>query len=200
MTEIRDNAGQEKRLIRESGVEARVAAIVEPLMEALGYRLVRIRLSNQNGLTLQIMAERFDGSMDVEGCEELSRAISPALDVDDPVDRAYHLEISSPGIDRPLVRRSDFEKWRGHLARIETLEPVGGRKRFRGKLEALSEHGVRLLVEAEEADGGNEVELPLQLLSSARLVLTDDLIRDALREDRKLRKARKAKGVDSSGE
>ncbi|MBN9447917.1 MAG: ribosome maturation factor RimP, partial [Bosea sp.] len=120
----------EARIVVESGVAARVAAIVEPAILDLGYRLVRVRVTGQNGCTVQIMAERPDGSMTVEGCEEISQAVSPVLDVDDPVQAAYYLEVSSPGIDRPLVRASDFERWAGHLAKFEMSEPVGGRKRF----------------------------------------------------------------------
>ena len=101
------------------------------MLRAIGFRLVRVRLSGQNGLTLQIMAEREDGTMTVEGCEEVSRAVSPALDVDDPIDKAYHLEVSSPGIDRPLVRKSDFAIWKGHLVKVDTSILVADRKRFR---------------------------------------------------------------------
>ena len=108
------------RLIVEEGQEARIAAIIMPEIESLGFRLVRVRLSQMNGLTLQIMAERPDGSMSVEDCEILSNAVSPVLDVEDPINAAYHLEVSSPGIDRPLVRRSDFETWSGHVAKLET--------------------------------------------------------------------------------
>ncbi len=198
MTELEQTDRGEARLIRETGVEARVASIVEPLMDALGYRLVRVRMSAQNGLTLQIMAERLDGSMDVEGCEELSRVISPALDVDDPVDRAYNLEISSPGIDRPLVRRSDFEKWRGHLARIETGTPIGGRKRFRGAIAEVGDDRVMIMAEAES--GQEEVAIPFDALVSARLVLTDELVRDALKADRRQRRqARKSRGQAAAG-
>ena len=99
----------DNRIIVEEGLEGRIAAIVEPVIEQLGYRLVRIRMSGLNGTTLQIMAERPDGTMTVEDCEAVSRGVSPVLDVEDPLDRAYHLEVSSPGIDRPLVRRQDFE-------------------------------------------------------------------------------------------
>ncbi len=108
------------RIIRESGVDARIALIVEPVLAADGYRLVRVRLSGQNGLTLQIMAEREDGTMTVEDCEAVSRLLSPVLDVEDPIDKAYHLEISSPGIDRPLVRKSDFADSVGRLVKVET--------------------------------------------------------------------------------
>ncbi|HET7806472.1 MAG TPA: ribosome maturation factor RimP, partial [Pseudolabrys sp.] len=112
-------AQDEPRLIVEPGLPARVAAIVEPVLQQLGFRLVRVRVSGAEGCTVQIMAERPDGSMSVEDCEEVSRAISPVLDVADPIDRAYRLEISSPGIDRPLVRKSDFDRYAGHLVRIE---------------------------------------------------------------------------------
>ena len=116
----------EPRIVTETGLEARIAHIVEPMVAGLGYRLVRVKLSAMNGTTLQIMAERPDGTMTVEDCERLSRDLSPALDVEDPIDRAYHLEVSSPGIDRPLVRRSDFERWAGHVAKIELARPLTG--------------------------------------------------------------------------
>src|SRR5690349_19663140 len=125
MTEPAGETAREDRIVRETGVDARVAHIIEPVVEGLGYRLVRVRLSGQNGLTLQIMAERSDGTMTVEDCEALSRAVSPALDVDDPIDKAYHLEVSSPGIDRPLVRKSDFSTWNGHLVKLDTSILVG---------------------------------------------------------------------------
>src|SRR6187399_2036381 len=122
------------RLIHESGTDAKIAAVVAPVLRTVGFRLVRVRLSAQNGLTLQIMAEREDGTMTVEDCEEVSRAVSPALDVDDPIEKAYHLEVSSPGIDRPLVRKSDFVTWTGHLVKMETSVIVADRKRFKGKI------------------------------------------------------------------
>jgi ribosome maturation factor RimP len=126
----------EPRLIVEQGLAARVAAIVAPAIADVGYRLVRVRISGQNGCTLQIMAERDDGTMGVEDCETVSRAVSPVLDVEDPMDRAYHLEISSPGIDRPLVRAGDFARWLGHDMKVEMLVAAHGRKRFRGILTA----------------------------------------------------------------
>ena len=121
----------EPRLIEETGVAARVARVVEPTIEGIGFRLVRVKISAQNGCTVQIMAERPDGSMNVDDCEKISRALSPVLDVDDPVGVAYHLEISSPGIDRPLVRKSDFDRWAGHEAKIELRQMLAGRKRGR---------------------------------------------------------------------
>ena len=133
MTESIDTLdGIEPRLIVEQGVAARVAAIVEPVLAGFGLRLVRVRISGMLGCTVQIMAERPDGSMTIEDCETVSRALSPVLDVADPIDRAYHLEVSSPGMDRPLVRRSDFERYAGSQVKIEMAIAVGGRRRFRG--------------------------------------------------------------------
>ena len=124
----------EPRLIVETGLDRRVADIIEPTIEQIGYQLVRVRLSAQNGATLQIMCEKPDGTMTVEDCEQVSMAVSPVLDVEDPIDKAYHLEVSSPGIDRPMVRKSDFTKWTGHVVKFETSVMVEGRKRFRGVL------------------------------------------------------------------
>ncbi len=124
----------EPRLIGEPGLPARVATVAEPVIEGLGYRLVRVKVSAAEGCTVQIMAERPDGGMTVEDCETISRALSPVLDVADPIEKAYRLEISSPGIDRPLVRKSDFDRFTGHLAKIEMEVAVDGRKRFRGEL------------------------------------------------------------------
>jgi ribosome maturation factor RimP len=171
----------DQRLITESGPAARVAAIVEPVIEDLGFRLVRVKVSGLNGCTLQVMAERPDGTMSVEDCEGLSRAVSPVLDLDDPIGRAYHLEISSPGIDRPLVRRSDFERWTEHEAKIEMAMPVDGRKRFRGVIRGVEAD--MALIELPDVKEGEErlVRLPLGDLSDARLVLTDELIRESLR-------------------
>lgn len=178
------------RIIRETGVDAKVAAIVQPVLQVLGFRLVRVRLSGLNGATLQIMAERFDGTMTVEDCELISRNVSPALDVDDPISGKYHLEVSSPGIDRPLVRVSDFADWSGHLARIETSMIINGRKKFRGKITAHDDEGVT--IENDQVGYGHEqvVTIPYDVISDARLVLTDDLIRDALRKDKDLREGR----------
>lgn len=174
----------EARLITETGLDLRIAQMIEPLLQSMGFNLVRVRLSGQNGLTLQIMAERFDGTMTVEDCEEVSMAVSPVLDVEDPIDKAYHLEVSSPGIDRPLVRKSDFEKWVGHILKCETSVLVDNRKRFRGKLVSANETGFS--IERDQPGYGEEltVEIPYSALSEARLILTDDLIRDALKADK----------------
>ena len=172
---------QEPRLVVESGVALRVAAIIEPAIVDLGYRLVRVRISAQNGCTLQIMAERPDGTMNVEGCEEVSQAVSPALDVDDPIQAAYHLEISSPGIDRPLVRASDFERWAGHLAKIDTSEPVAGRKRFRGILRGVAGQDALLTRDDAKSEEERDVAIPMRAIAEARLVLTDALVTESLR-------------------
>jgi ribosome maturation factor RimP len=182
------------RLIIEPGLSARVAAIAEPVIEQLGYRLVRVRISGAEGCTVQIMAERPDGSMTVEDCESISRALSPVLDVADPIERAYRLEISSPGIDRPLVRKSDFERYAGHLAKIETTMPVQGRKRFRGFLIGAEGEAARL--RRDDATEGEEAEvlLPIEDMSEAKLVLTDELVTEALRREKSAkRQAREAR-------
>jgi ribosome maturation factor RimP len=187
-------ATSEPRLIIEPGLPARVAAIVEPVIEQLGYRLVRVRVSGAEGCTVQIMAERPDGTMTVEDCEAVSRALSPVLDVTDPIDRAYRLEISSPGIDRPLVRKSDFERYTGHIAKIETALPILGRKRFRGLLMGTDGEAAR--IRRDDAAEGEEAEvlLPIEEMSEAKLVLTDQLVTEALRREKSAkREAREAR-------
>jgi ribosome maturation factor RimP len=183
------------RIVRESGIDARVAQIIAPILRATGYRLVRVRISGQNGLTLQVMAEREDGTMTVEDCEEVSRAISPALDVDDPIGKAYHLEVSSPGIDRPLVRKSDFTTWTGHLVKVETSILVTDRKRFRGTIAEADADGFTVARDKPAYGEEPSVKIPYEAIGEVRLVLTDDLIRDALSRDNRLRKeARKRRG------
>ena len=193
-TNAASNAPNEPRLIVEPGLPARVAAIAEPVIEQLGYRLVRVRVSGAEGCTVQIMAERPDGSMTVEDCESISRALSPVFDVADPVDQAYRLEISSPGIDRPLVRKSDFERYAGHLAKIETAMPVQGRRRFRGVL--IGTEGEAARIRRDDAAEGEEVEilLPIDEMSEAKLLLTDELVTEALRREKSAkREAREAR-------
>jgi ribosome maturation factor RimP len=171
----------DERLITETGVAARVAAVVEPVIGDLGFRLVRIKVTGQNGCTVQIMAEREDGTMSVADCEAVSRAVSPVLDLEDPIGRAYYLEVSSPGIDRPLVRAGDFTRWAGYEAKIEMAVPVNGRKRFRGVVRG-AENGEGL-VELPDVKEGEEtlVRLPLSDIGEARLVLTEELVRESLR-------------------
>ena len=177
----------EPRLIIEQGVAARVAALATPVLTGLGYRLVRVRVSGTSGCTVQIMAERPDGGMAIEDCEAASRALSPVFDVEDPIDREYRLEISSPGIDRPLVRRSDFERHAGHEMKVEMAVAREGRKRFRGVLLGVEGEAARLrrkdAAEGEETD----VLLPIADMAEARLVLTDALIRKSLRRDKRAR-------------
>ena len=172
---------RDKRLMTETGAAARVAAIVEPVIRDLGFDLVRVRVTGANGCTVQVMAERPDGTMSVDECEAVSRAISPVLDLEEPISQAYYLEVSSPGIDRPLVRASDFERWTGYDAKIEMAVPLNGRKRFRGFIRGVAEEAV--IIELPDVKEGEErmVRLPLTDLGEARLVLTDDLIRESLR-------------------
>jgi len=172
---------QDRRLIVEQGAAARVASIAEPVIAGLGYRLVRVRISGLNGCTVQIMAERADGSMQIEDCEAVSRALSPVLDVEDPIDRAYRLEISSPGIDRPLVRCSDFDRYAGHVAKIEMTLPFNGRRRFRGVLLGTEGEAVRLRREDAGAEEEPEVLLPIADMAEAKLVITDALVAESLR-------------------
>jgi ribosome maturation factor RimP len=144
----------EPRLIAETGTAARVAALAEPALATLGYRLVRVRISGADGCTVQVMAERSDGNFEIEDCEAASRLLSPLLDEVDPIDRAYRLEISSPGIDRPLVRRSDFERFTGHIVKVEMNLPVDGRKRFRGTL--LGTEGDIVRIRGDEAKSADK--------------------------------------------
>jgi ribosome maturation factor RimP len=171
----------EPRLVVEPGAAARVSAVAGPVLQGMGYRLVRIKISGEAGCTVQIMAERPDGTMQIEDCEAISRALSPVLDVADPIDRAYRLEISSPGIDRPLVRRSDFERFNGHLVKIEMAVAHQGRKRFRGTLGAVEDNAVRLHRDDTRAEEDADVLLVMEDISDARLVLTDELIAESMR-------------------
>jgi ribosome maturation factor RimP len=171
----------EPRLVVEPGVAARVSAVAAPVLQGMGYRLVRIRISGEAGCTVQIMAERPDGSMQIEDCEAISRALSPVLDVADPIERAYRLEISSPGIDRPLVRRSDFERYSGHLVKVEMAVAHQGRKRFRGTLAGVEGDAVRLHRDDTPADEDADVLLVMEDIADARLVLTDELIAESMR-------------------
>src|SRR5262245_29091015 len=201
MTPIAANESGDERIISESGIDARIASIVEPVLRAIGFRLVRVRLSGQNGLTLQIMAEREDGTMTVEDCEEVSRALSPVLDVEDPIEKAYHLEVSSPGIDRPLVRKSDFVTWTGHLLKMETSILVAERKRFRGRIAEAGAADV--VIERDQPAYGEEatVRVPYEAIAEARLILTDDLVREALTKDKKARQeAKKRRNEPETGE
>jgi ribosome maturation factor RimP len=177
----------EARLIGDSGLGERVGRIATPVLRDLGYRLVRVKISSAAGATIQIMAERPDGTMSIEDCERVSVALSPVFDVEEPMAQAYRLEISSPGIDRPLVRESDFARAIGHEARVEMAVAVNGRKRFRGHLAAVTSEpdgpAARMALVADDGSK-SEVDLPIRAMAEARLVLTDDLIRAALRREK----------------
>lgn len=166
----------EKRYIKETGLEQRIARIVEPVANDLGYALVRVKVTQENGCTLQIMAEDADGRFAITDCERLSKDISPALDVEDPIDREYHLEVSSPGIDRPLVRARDYRTYLGHEAKVELGDPLNGRKRFRGLIEGVTDDTVTIrLPDVPKGDDPNHV-LPLASVAEAKLVMTDKLM------------------------
>jgi ribosome maturation factor RimP len=185
MNDLTDTAASaEPRLIVEPGVSARVAAIVEPVLEGLGYRLVRVRVSGSDGCTVQVMAERPDGTMNIDDCEICSRALSPVLDTADPVDRAYRLELSSPGIDRPLVRQSDFNRYVNNAVKIEMAVAVDGRKRFRGQL--LGAEGNLARIQRDDAAAGEspDVMLPIEEMADAKLVLNDALIAESFRRSK----------------
>jgi ribosome maturation factor RimP len=185
---------EEPRLITEPGRAARVATIVEPVLAGLGYRLVRVHVSGFAGCTVQIMAERPDGTMTIEDCEAASRALSPVLDVADPIEGSYRLEISSPGIDRPLVRHSDFDRYAGNVAQIEMQVPIDGRRRFRGVLLGTDDDNVRMRCNDLPVDRA-EVLLRIDDMSEAKLVLTDSLISQSLRRSK--REEREARGHSS---
>jgi ribosome maturation factor RimP len=193
----------EARLIDDAGPALRIGRIAAPVLRDLGLRLVRVKISAAAGATVQIMAERPDGTMSIEDCERASVALSPVFDVEEPMARAYRLEISSPGIDRPLVRESDFARAVGHEARIEMAVPINGRKRFRGQIEAVGPGpdgpAARLLVVGEDKSGTTHVELPIRAMGEARLVLTDELIRAALRREKAASKEIKGASKPRSG-
>ncbi len=177
-----DPSGKEElreRFIQESGLAARIAALAEPVFEDLGFRLVRVKMSGTGGVTLQIMADRPSGGMTVDDCALLSRRLSPLLDAHDPIAGGYHLEVSTPGIDRPLVRPSDFIDWAGHEAKIEMREMIGGRRRFRGILDGYENGEARLVMEVDGYSEPQVIGLPVALIGEAKLVLTDRLLKMA---------------------
>jgi ribosome maturation factor RimP len=166
----------EKRYVKETGLEARIAAIVEPVANDLGYALVRVKVTQENGCTLQIMAEDENGRFAITDCERLSKDLSPVLDVEDPIEREYHLEVSSPGIDRPLVRARDFAAHIGHEAKIELSDLVEGRKRFRGSIVAVDDETFTISVPDTPKGEDPNHRLPLAMLAEAKLVMTDALL------------------------
>ena len=167
------------RFIQETGLAGSIAELVTPVLDDLGFRLVRVDVSGRDGKTVQVMAERADGTISIDDCEAISRQLSPILDVHDPIAGNYRLEVSSPGIDRPLVRATDFEAWSGYEAKIGLKQSIEGRKRFHGRIEGFEADEVRLEVELDDL-GLQTIGVPVDLISEARLVLTDELVREAL--------------------
>lgn len=173
-------------LIAKTGIDRRLADIIGPTIEGLGFELVRIRMQGGRHPLLQIMADRPEGGIDVDDCATISTAVSAVLDVEDPIEEKYTLEVSSPGIDRPLTRLKDFDVWEGYEARIETDEQIDGRKRFKGILRGTEDDEV--LIEIENQGEQVVIGLKFDWLSDAKLILTDELIAEMLRQ-------RKAAGI-----
>ncbi|AGA64021.1 hypothetical protein B488_00280 [Liberibacter crescens BT-1] len=163
------------RLIVEVGIERSIADVIEPLIVSMDFRLVQIMLFGKNRLTLQVLVERNDGTMTLKDCEELSRAISPVLDVEDLIDKPYTLEVSSPGINRPMVRKSDFVRWKDFVIKCKTNVMIGNSKKFCGKIFEVGNDSFIL-----EIDLASRVEIPFSSLSMAKLVVTDEMIRNSL--------------------
>ena len=171
-------------MVAKAPIDQRLARIVLPTIEGMGFRLVRMRLMGGNRITLQIMAERAPdtegaGTMEVEDCAKLSRALSAALDIEDPIEGEYRLEVSSPGIDRPLTRLEDFARWKGYQARLDTTEMIDGRKRFKGVLAGVE--GTEILIEIDDPNIEGAIGLEFDWLADAKLVLTDELVAETLR-------------------
>ncbi len=173
-------------LIAKTAIDKRLSDIIRPVVEGMGFELVRLRLMGGNNPTLQVMADRPEGGIEVDDCADISTALSAVLDVEDPIEGNYSLEVSSPGIDRPLTRLKDFDTWVGHEARLETHDLIDGRKRFRGQLAGTE--GDEVLIEISDQGVPVTIGLKFDWLAEAKLMLTDDLIRDVLR-------ARKAAGI-----
>lgn len=169
----------EQRFIKETGLEARVSRIVEPVANGLGFSLERVKITQENGCTLQIMAEDENGRFTIVNCEKLSKDLSPALDVEDPIEREYHLEVSSPGIDRPLVRRRDFAAYVGHDVKIELSDMINGRKRFRGFIKSVDEDAVVITLPDAPTGTDPDHRLPFITIGEAKLVMTDALMEKA---------------------
>ena len=173
-------------LVAKTAMDRRLAEIVQPVIEGMGFELVRIRLMGGATRTLQIMADRPEGGIEVDDCGEISTAVSAILDVEDPIEENFILEVSSPGIDRPLTRLKDFEMWKGWEARIETTELIDGRRRFKGTLAGVE--GDEVLIALDEGKEPVIIGLQFDWLSDAKLILTDELITEMLRQ-------KKASGV-----
>lgn len=175
----------ESRIICESGQEARLASLIEPIIESLDMCLVQVRLLQHNGLTLQVMAERPDGTMSIDDCELLSRSLSSVLDIEDPLPGGYMLEVSSPGLDRPLVRQCDFEKYLGYRVKLDIKGKISGKSSFKGILLSFTEEEIVLRTP------GDDIAIPVSALHRARLLSDESMIKESLRRDKMIRK-----GVD----
>jgi ribosome maturation factor RimP len=173
-------------LVAKTAMDRRIADIIQPVIEGLGFELVRIRLMGGATRILQIMADKPEGGIEVDHCGDISTAVSAVLDVEDPIEENYVLEVSSPGIDRPLTRLKDFEMWKGWEARVETTELIDGRRRFKGTLGGVE--GEEVLIEIDEGKETVTIGLQFDWLSDAKLILTDELISEMLRQ-------KKASGV-----
>ena len=178
-SDMHSQVREEPRICSETGPAQHIANVTEPVIEDMGYRLVRVQLGGQHRTTVQVMIERPDGTLAIEDCVAVTRILSPLLDVEDPLPGGYQLEVSSPGIDRPLVRPEDFERWAGCEAKIEVREMLAGRKRFRGQIEGFTDGEVRLEMEIEGHDQPQIVGIPFDSIHSAKLVMNDDLLKRA---------------------
>lgn len=178
--------GLMSNLIAKSSIDRRMAEIITPVIEDMGFELVRVRLMGGETKTLQVMADRPEGGINVDDCADISTAISASLDVEDPIEGAYHLEVSSPGIDRPLTRLKDFDIWQGYDAKLETSDMIDGRKRFKGVLAGVE--GDEVLINIEQGAETVTLGLHFDWLADAKLVLSDELIAEMLRQ-------RKASGI-----
>ena len=192
-----ENRAERSHLVAPGAVAARIADLVEPTISDLGYELVRLRLTGEQGGTLQLMAEKPDGTMKVEGCEEVSRSVSAILDVEDPIKGQFVLEVSSPGIGRPLTREKDFESWAGFEAKVELSEALAGRKRFRGDLQGVEAGEVLLTLTVEGHTEPQTIGLPFSLISEARLAMTDELVEEA---GKRFKGADEATGQDNDSD
>lgn len=172
----------DERFVREAGLAAEIAALAAPVLEELGFDLVRVRIMGQDGTTVQIMIERSGGAISVDDCAEVSRRLSPLLDAHDPMPGGYNLEVSSPGFARPLVRPRDFIAWAGHEARIELKELIDGRRRFKGEIEGFGDGEVRLKVELEGFDAPQVIGLSVGLIDEAKLIIDDTALKRALKK------------------
>ncbi|VAW17291.1 Bacterial ribosome SSU maturation protein RimP [hydrothermal vent metagenome] len=170
-----------ERLATETGAAARVAAVIEPVIEDLGFRLVRVRITGEGGTVVQIFAEREDGTLTINDCVAVTRILSPVLDVEDPISGHYTLEVSSPGIDRPLVRPVDFVRYSGLEARVELSRPIEGQKRFRGLIEGFEDGEVRLIMDIKGFEEPQIIGLPFRAIHEAKLIMTDALLKTVAR-------------------